>query len=66
MENYNSFSRLNKKAASTIVIFQMPGSNALEVADLVQNTMAELKTRFPEDLTYDVSLNTTKSVSVGI
>ncbi|MDZ7608565.1 MAG: multidrug efflux RND transporter permease subunit [Cyclobacteriaceae bacterium] len=66
MENYNSFSRLNKKAASTIVIFQMPGSNALEVADLVKSTMTELKTRFPEDLTYDISLNTTESVSVGI
>ncbi len=57
MENYNSFSRLNKKPASTI---------ALEVADLVKNTMTDLKTRFPEDLTYDISLNTTESVSVGI
>ena len=66
MENYNSFSRLNGKAASTIVVYQMPGSNALDVADLVQTTMAELNTRFPEDLKYDISLNTTKAVSVGI
>jgi hydrophobic/amphiphilic exporter-1 (mainly G- bacteria), HAE1 family len=66
MENYNSFSRLNGKAASTIVVYQMPGSNALEVAGLVQSTMAELNTRFPEDLKYDISLNTTTAVSVGI
>lgn len=66
MENYNSFSRLNGKQASTIVVYQMPGSNALEVADLVQNTMIELNNRFPEDLRYDISLNTTKAVSVGI
>src|SRR6478735_9672350 len=66
MENYNSFSRLNQKAASTIVVYQMPGSNALEVADLVKGTMADLQTRFPNDLKYDVSLNTTESVSVGI
>ena len=66
MENYNSFSRLNGKAASTIVVYQMPGSNALEVADLVQSTMTELNTRFPEDLKYDISLNTTRAVSVGI
>jgi hydrophobic/amphiphilic exporter-1 (mainly G- bacteria), HAE1 family len=39
MEQYNSFSRLNGGPASTIVIYQMPGSNALEVAELVQSTM---------------------------
>jgi HAE1 family hydrophobic/amphiphilic exporter-1 len=66
MENYNSFSRLNGKAASTIVVYQMPGSNALDVAALVQQTMLELLPRFPEDLRYDISLNTTKAVSVGI
>jgi HAE1 family hydrophobic/amphiphilic exporter-1 len=66
MENYNSFSRLNSKSASTIVVYQMPGSNALEVAELVEKTMAELNTRFPEDLRYDVALNTTRAVSVGI
>jgi HAE1 family hydrophobic/amphiphilic exporter-1 len=66
LDNYNATSRLNGKAAATIVVYQMPGSNALEVADLVQNTMLELVTRFPEDLRYDVSLNTTRAISVGI
>jgi HAE1 family hydrophobic/amphiphilic exporter-1 len=28
--------------------------------------MADLNTRFPEDLRYDIALNTTKAVSVGI
>lgn len=66
LDNYNATSRLNGKAASTIVVYQMPGSNALEVADLVQNTMKELVTRFPDDLRYDISLNTTRAISVGI
>jgi HAE1 family hydrophobic/amphiphilic exporter-1 len=66
LDNYNATSRLNGKAAATIVVYQMPGSNALEVADLVQNTMKELVTRFPEDLRYDISLNTTRAISVGI
>jgi HAE1 family hydrophobic/amphiphilic exporter-1 len=66
LDNYNATSRLNGKAAATIVVYQMPGSNALEVADLVQNTMVELVTRFPEDLRYDISLNTTRAISVGI
>lgn len=66
LENYNSTSRLNGKSASTIVVYQMPGSNALDVAAKVQANMAELKSRFPEDLIYDISLNTTRAVSVGI
>ena len=66
LDNYNATSRLNGKAAATIVVYQMPGSNALEVADLVQNTMKELVTRFPNDLRYDISLNTTRAISVGI
>jgi HAE1 family hydrophobic/amphiphilic exporter-1 len=66
LENYNSTSRLNGKPASTIVIYQMPGSNALDVAERVQATMAELATRFPDDMKHDISLNTTRAVSVGI
>jgi HAE1 family hydrophobic/amphiphilic exporter-1 len=65
-ENYNSYSRLNRIPASTITVFQMPGSNALEVADLVQNSMKELSKRFPDDLKYDISLNTSRAISVGI
>lgn len=66
LENYNSASRLNGKAAATIVIYQMPGSNALEVAARVEQTMNELAGRFPDDLKHDISLNTTRAVSVGI
>lgn len=66
LDNYNATSRLNKANAATVVVYQMPGSNALEVADLVQATMTELEPRFPEDLRYDVSLNTTRAISVGI
>src|SRR4029077_6647287 len=46
--------------------FQVPGSNALEVADGVKKTIAELKRRFPADLDYVVSLDTTLPVSEGI
>ncbi|HEU5291607.1 MAG TPA: multidrug efflux RND transporter permease subunit [Cyclobacteriaceae bacterium] len=66
LDNYNATSRLNKSSAATVVVYQMPGSNALEVADLVQKTMEELEPRFPGDLKYDISLNTTRAISVGI
>lgn len=66
LDNYNATSRLNANSAATIVVYQMPGSNALDVAESVQTTMDQLKGYFPEDLKHDISLNTTRAISVGI
>lgn len=66
LDNYNSTSRLNTKPAASIVVYQIPGSNALEVSEAVQSAMLGLESYFPEDLTYDISLNTTRAISVGI
>ena len=65
-ENYNSTSRMNNKPAATIAIYQTPGTNALEVADQVKATTAELSQRFPSDIKYDISLDTTLAVTEGI
>lgn len=65
-ENYFTQARLNGKPAGVIGIKQMPGSNALEVAENVKQTIAKLSERFPNDLKYDVSLDTTLAVSEGI
>ncbi|AFD09195.1 efflux RND transporter permease subunit [Solitalea canadensis] len=65
-ENYNSYSRINGKPAASIGVYQLPGSNALEVADKVKATMEELRKRFPPNLKYDVSLDTTAAISAGI
>src|SRR5207253_6752937 len=43
-----------------------PGSNALTVAEGVRATMENLKTRFPADLDYVTSLDTTIPVTEGI
>src|SRR5262249_1405319 len=64
--NYQQTSRANGQPAAIIAIFQVPGSNALEVADGVKKMIAELKGRFPSDLDYTVSLDTTLPVSEGI
>jgi HAE1 family hydrophobic/amphiphilic exporter-1 len=63
---YNMDSRLNGKPAALIALYQMPGSNALDAADGAKKLMAELKTRFPDDLDYVVCLDTTLAVSEGI
>jgi len=64
--NYQQIGRVNGKPGCGIAIFQSPGSNALEVADAVKRTMADLSTRFPPDVAYRYSIDTTRAVSQGI
>lgn len=63
---YNAKGRFNGDDAAVLAIYQVPGSNALQVADTVRKTMAELETRFPDDIEYVISLDTTKAVTEGI
>jgi HAE1 family hydrophobic/amphiphilic exporter-1 len=65
-ENYLQNSRLNGKTAAALSIYQVPGSNALEVAEKVRAVMEELQGRFPQDLSYQVSLDTTLAIEAGI
>ena len=63
---YNIAGRLNGRPAAVMAIYQLPGSNALEAAKGVKDLMAELKRRFPADLDYAISLDTTLAVSRGV
>ena len=64
--SYRQRARFNGKPSANVAIYQAPGSNALEVAEGVKKTMKELKNRFPEDIDYTVSVDTTRPVSEGI
>ena len=64
--NYQQRARLNGKPSCPIGVFQVPGSNAIAVAEGVKKTMEELKERFPDDLDYVVALDTTLPVTEGI
>ncbi len=63
---YNAVGRHDGKPAAVIAVFQIPGTNALDVADHIKATMADLSTRFPRDMEYLISLDTTLPVSEGI
>ena len=63
---YNLVGRLNGKPAANIAIFQLPGSNALDCANGVKAAMARIKLRFPQDLDYEIALDTTQAVSEGM
>jgi hydrophobic/amphiphilic exporter-1 (mainly G- bacteria), HAE1 family len=64
--NYQQVGRYNGKSAVIICVYQQPGSNALAVANQVKAQMQELKTRFPEDLDYVISLDTTLPITEGM
>jgi hydrophobe/amphiphile efflux-1 (HAE1) family protein len=63
---YNSIGRHDGTPSAVIAVFQIPGTNALEVADRIKATMADLSTRFPRDMEYLISLDTTLPVVEGI
>ncbi|MFH0822161.1 MAG: efflux RND transporter permease subunit, partial [Pseudomonadota bacterium] len=49
---YDTMSLLRGSPSASIVVFQSPGANALDVADAVKKTMEELKASFPKGLDY--------------
>jgi HAE1 family hydrophobic/amphiphilic exporter-1 len=64
--NYQQIGRVNGQPGVGVAVFQAPGSNALDVANGVRRVMNELRVRFPEDLDYTYTLDTTLPVSEGI
>jgi HAE1 family hydrophobic/amphiphilic exporter-1 len=65
-QDYDIMGRYNTKPSAILALYQLPGSNAIEAAKGVDKLMSELKKRFPTDLDYQVSVDTTKSVTEGI
>ena len=65
-QNYQQIARVNGQPGCIVAVFQAPGSNALAVADGVKKTIAGLKSRFPADLDYQITLDTTLPVTEGI
>ena len=66
VETYLAYTRLDREDCAIIAIYQMPGSNAVELQEKVLTTMEELKADFPEGIDYTVSLDTTKPITAGI
>ncbi len=64
--SYNSNSFVDKKRASYLLIYQQPGSNALDVAKGVVDQMEQLKKSFPKDIDYMVPFESVTVVRVSI
>lgn len=65
-ENYNTSAKFKGKPAVGMGIFQLPGSNALEVGDAVKKTVAELAANFPPGMEYEMALDATEFVKVSM
>jgi hydrophobic/amphiphilic exporter-1 (mainly G- bacteria), HAE1 family len=65
-ERYGSFLRFRGRDAIGLGIFQLPGSNALQVAQGVKETMAELAADFPPGMQYGIGFDTTEYVQESL
>ncbi len=65
-QTYNLSGRYNGKPAAILACYQLPGSNAVDAAKRLKARVAELSKRFPSDLAYTVSLDTTAAVTAGM
>ena len=58
-QQYDQISRLDGQPSVGLAVFQLPGSNALEVAEAIKKKMADLRKVFPKDLEYAIVYDTT-------
>lgn len=66
LENYNNIGRVNSQPSAIIAIYQVPGSNALDVADQINAQIEQMKKRFPPGVSASVTLDTTKPIMEGV
>ncbi|WP_166824486.1 efflux RND transporter permease subunit [Thalassoroseus pseudoceratinae] len=65
-QDYSRLSYLDGKPAVAVLIYQRPGTNAVDTAAEVKRTMAELRKDFPEGVDYEVAYNPTDYVEESI
>jgi hydrophobic/amphiphilic exporter-1 (mainly G- bacteria), HAE1 family len=65
-ENYNGFLRFRGKEAIGLGIYQLPDSNALDVANAVKAEIATLSRQFPPGVKYGIGFDTTEFVQASL
>jgi multidrug efflux pump subunit AcrB len=65
-QSYDQTCTLDGKASVALSVYQLPGSNALEVANLVKERMARLKRNFPPGMDYAIVYDTTPFINESI
>ncbi len=65
-QGYDQTCTLDQKPSVALSIYQRPGSNALQTAELVKDKMEELKQRFPEGIEYSIVYDTTPFITESV
>jgi HAE1 family hydrophobic/amphiphilic exporter-1 len=65
-QNYTNFAGVSGHRSTQIIVFTLPGANALDVGNDVKRAMAEMKKDFPVGLTYAIHYDTTIFVREAI
>lgn len=65
-QSYDVIGELNGKSSTLIAIYQDYGSNALDVAKEVKQTLETLSKQFPPDLSYTIPYDTTTYIKLSI
>lgn len=65
-ESYGVSSRFEGQPTALLVVYQEPGSNAMEVGRTVRAVMAQAEDRFPDGVEATTIVDTTRSIRAGI
>jgi HAE1 family hydrophobic/amphiphilic exporter-1 len=65
-QNYDSYASRNGMDSANMLVYQLPGSNAIDVARSVRVAMEKIKPTLPEGLEYSIPYDTTKFVEAAI
>jgi HAE1 family hydrophobic/amphiphilic exporter-1 len=65
-QDYNSFGRLDGKAAGAMAVYLLPGANQLKASEAIYETMRHAKDLFPQDVDYKIVYDTTPAVEASI
>lgn len=65
-QSYDSFNSRSGLDSANILIFQRPGSNAIEVSKGVREQMEKIKPSLPQGMDYAIPFDTTKFVDAAI
>jgi multidrug efflux pump len=64
--NYNMACTFDGKPSVGLSVYQLPNTNALDVADRVRGRMKELAARFPDGVKYEIGYDTTPFIRDSI
>ncbi len=65
-QTYDLRARLNRSAAGAIGIYLAPGANAIDTAANVRKILDEAQAKFPPDMAYDVTLDSTLPIKASM